>query len=55
MARFGDFFAELRRRQAGKSLRQFCLHHDFDPGNISKIERGRLSPPRSPEKLATYA
>ncbi len=55
MARFGDFFAELRRRQAGKSLRQFCLDHDFDPGNISKIERGRLSPPRSPEKLATYA
>lgn len=55
MARFGSFFAEIRRRSAGKSLRQFCLDNDLDPGNISKIERGRLSPPRSPEKLARYA
>jgi len=55
MTRFGEFFAELRRQRLGKSLRQFCLDNGLDPGNLSKIERGKLPPPRSPDKLAVYA
>ena len=52
---FGEYFAELRRERAGVSLRRFCKEHGFDPGNISKMERGRLSPPRSREKIEEYA
>jgi transcriptional regulator with XRE-family HTH domain len=51
---FGDFFKKKRLR-TGKTLRQFCLENRLDPGNISKIERGILSPPQSREKLAHYA
>lgn len=51
---FGRYFAELRRN-AWLSLRQFCEEHGFDPGNISKLERGRLAPPRSREKIQEYA
>lgn len=52
---FGDFFAQLRRERTGLSLREFCEMHGFDAGNISKLERGRLAPPRSQEKLEEYA
>lgn len=52
---FGEYFAELRRRYTGKSLRQFCSDHGFDPGNISKMERGKLPPPQSSEILERYA
>ncbi len=51
---FGAFFKELRIRQQ-KTLRQFCLENGFDPGNTSKIERGRLEPPQSREVLERYA
>ena len=51
---FGHFFKTLRLR-TGISLRQFCLDHSLDPGNISKIERGRASPPQSRDKLEEYA
>lgn len=51
---FGELFKRLRI-ESGQTLRAFCLNHDFDPGNISKIERGRLAPPKSQEKLAVYA
>lgn len=51
---FGHFFKEMRLR-TGLSLRQFCIKHSFDPGNISRIERGIASPPQSREKLAEYA
>jgi transcriptional regulator with XRE-family HTH domain len=37
------------------TLREFCLKNKYDPGNISKLERGRLAPPQSEEKLAEYA
>ncbi len=53
MGRFGDFFKE-RRLALGLSLRQFCLAHGLDPGNISKLERGRLAPPQH-DKLEEYA
>ena len=54
MTDFGGKFKELRLR-AGFSLRQFCLENGFDPGNISKIERGVFRAPESPEKVEEYA
>lgn len=51
---FGEFFKQ-KRISSGKTLRQFCLDHDLDPGNISKIERGKLPPPASEDKLKEYA
>jgi len=53
MGKFGAFFKQKRLEQ-GVSLRQFCLKHDLDPGNISKLERGRLSPPQH-DRLEEYA
>ncbi len=51
---FGELFRQLRIRQR-KTLRQFCLENGFDPGNTSKIERGRLEAPQSQEALERYA
>ena len=51
--KFGEFFHE-KRIATGFTLRQFCLRHALDPGNISKLERGLLRPPKSPEKLRSY-
>ena len=53
-SKFGGFFKE-RRIAIGKTLRAFCLENGFDPGNISKLERGRLPAPQSREKLEQYA
>jgi len=53
-ASFGDFFRALRVERE-ETLRQFCLKNGFDAGNISRLERGRLPPPRSREKLDEYA
>ena len=39
----------------GKTLREFCLEHDFDPGNYSRLERGLFPPPQSHELLEKYA
>lgn len=55
MTAFGRYFAELRRTRTGLSLREFCAANGFDPGNLSKLERGKLSPPRARDKLETYA
>ncbi len=51
---FGEFFKECRIKSA-KTLRQFCLENGFDPGNLSRLERGRLPPPQSEVKLREYA
>ena len=51
---FGSFFKELRIKRH-MTLRQFCQEHGFDPGNMSKLERGLLPPPHSDEKLTQYA
>lgn len=51
---FGAFFQKLRLR-LGKTLREFCLENGFDPGNLSKMERGMLPPPQSRQKLEEYA
>ncbi len=53
-ALFGEFFKK-KRIEIGKTLRQFCIENDLDPGNISKLERGILPPPVSEEKLKHYA
>ena len=53
MGQFGAFFKD-KRLATGLSLRQFCLEHGLDPGNISKLERGRLAPPQH-DKLEEYA
>ncbi|MBN1541934.1 helix-turn-helix transcriptional regulator [candidate division KSB1 bacterium] len=51
---FGDFFRK-KRVQTGLTLRQFCQKHGLDSGNLSKLERGILPPPKSREKLESYA
>ncbi len=50
---FGSFFKE-KRIKLDMTLRQFCEHHGLDAGNISKIERGLLPPPKSHELLKKY-
>jgi len=51
---FGALFKELRIGRK-MTLRQFCQAHGYNPGNISKLERGLLPPPESDAKLAEYA
>jgi len=51
---FGKNFKQLRQK-TGKTLRQFCLEHNLDPGNYSKLERGKSLPPKSREKLEKLA
>jgi transcriptional regulator with XRE-family HTH domain len=52
--KFGEFFKEMRHK-TGLTLRQFCLKHDLDPGNISRLERGMAAPPSSHKILEKYA
>jgi transcriptional regulator with XRE-family HTH domain len=52
---FGEYFATLRRERTDLSLREFCDLHGYDPGNLSKLERGKLAPPKAHEKLEEYA
>ncbi len=51
---FGSYFKELRIKRR-LTLRQFCERFGFNPGNISKLERGLLPPPQSKGKLEQYA
>lgn len=51
---FGEFFKQ-KRIEKSYTLREFCRRFRFDPGNISKLERGLLPPPDSQEKLKEYA
>lgn len=51
---FGEFFKRKRKEQ-GLTLRQFCISYGFDPGNLSKLERGLLPPPQDRAKLEGYA
>ncbi len=52
--KFGAFMKE-RRRELGLTLREFCRLNEFDPGNLSKIERGLLPPPQGKDLLNKYA
>jgi transcriptional regulator with XRE-family HTH domain len=51
---FGEFLHN-RRKQLNFTLREFCEKHDLDPGNWSKLERGKLPPPQSTKRLAQIA
>ena len=50
---FGEFFKQ-KRIDGGMTLREFCKKFGCDPGNMSKMERGLLSPPTE-KKLEEYA
>lgn len=54
LLQFGEFF-RARRRSLGLSLREFCRRNGFDPGNISRLERGLVEPSRSEDILTAYA
>jgi len=51
---FGEFFKE-KRMVIGLTLRQFCEQYSLDAGNLSKIERGLVPPPKSDNILEKYA
>jgi transcriptional regulator with XRE-family HTH domain len=51
---FGELF-KAKRISRGLTLREFCRLNGFDPGNVSKIERGLFQPPQSKEMLSKYA
>lgn len=51
---FGEFFKE-KRIALSLTLRHFCERHNLDAGNISKMERGIFSPPKSEVLLKKYA
>ena len=53
-ATFGEFFKSKRLEQ-GLGLRAFCVAHGYDAGNVSKLERGVLSPPQDQKRLRLYA
>lgn len=50
MNTFGEYIKK-KRISLGKTLRQFCLETGLDPGNISRLERGKLAPYSSKDKL----
>ena len=50
MSMFGDQLRK-RRKELRLGLREFALRAGMDPGNLSKIERGRLTAPQSDEVL----
>ena len=52
--KFGAFVRE-RRKATGISLREFSRRNGFDPANISRIERGISSPPKSQEIIDSIA
>lgn len=51
---FGSYFEQLRQAQ-GLTLRMFCKKATCDPANISRMERGLISPPKGREILEKYA
>lgn len=51
---FGEFF-RVKRIELGFTLRAFCEQYNYDPGNISRLERNILSPSVDTEKLEGYA
>lgn len=52
--RFGPFLEELRQKKR-MTLREFCRRAESDPANISRMERGLISPPKGREILERYA
>ena len=48
---FGEILQE-RRGKLRLSLRDCAIRANMDPGNLSRIERGRAAPPQDPDVLA---
>ena len=48
-------FVRTTRKALGLNLREFCRRNGFDPGNISRLERGLTPPPQGEEALAALA
>lgn len=51
---FGEFFRELRLKR-GYTLREYCRNFNQDPAFISRMERGKISPPQNQNKLEELA
>lgn len=51
---FGEWL-RARRAEIGLGLRAFAQQTGLDPGNLSKYERGLLSPPQDPATLERIA
>jgi transcriptional regulator with XRE-family HTH domain len=51
---FGVFF-RMTRKGLGVTLRAFCRQNRFDAGNVSRVERGLVPPPKKEEGLERYA
>lgn len=51
---FGGYVRRLRL-EAGYGLRRFATQAGFQPSNLSNIERGKLPPPKDPERLEQLA
>jgi len=51
---FGEFF-KAKRQALALTLREFCLKHKLDPGNLSRLERALLAPPQDRRVLERYA
>jgi transcriptional regulator with XRE-family HTH domain len=51
---FGEF-VKARRQARGLTLRSFCEKHGFDPGNVSRLERGLMQPPQDEKKQSEFA
>ena len=54
MTQFGKYIKGLRTRKR-QTLRDFCSKHGLDPGNYSRVERGRFPAPQKQETLEKYA
>jgi len=50
MATFGEMLRE-KRKELRLGLREFAQRAELDPGNLSKIERGRLGAPQTASML----
>jgi len=50
---FGEYIKQLRLNRR-ITLRAFAQAVNMDPGNYSKIERGRLDPPRDGDRLDVF-
>ena len=51
---FGEFLRASRKTR-GCTLRDFCRRNGFDPGYVSRLERGIVTPPQAQRILESYA
>src|SRR5262245_41630374 len=51
---FGTFL-RATRKAIGLNLREFCRRNGFDPGNVSRLERGLSPPPQAQQTLEAFA